>query len=214
MVEGNKALQSTKGWNWGNYTLEDDHLDFKVDGKPCFIVPYKDIALANVQTKNEISLEFQQEENAKDKSDIICEMRFFIPNQEADGADKENESNVSAAQRMKEKISEKANLGEFAGDAIASVKELPFMIPRGKYTLDLYTDFLKMHGTTHDYKVIYKDIEKAFMLEKPDGKHVALVIQLRNALRQGQTLHHFLVIQTAVDKEEKVKLNLSEDALK
>jgi len=107
-------------------------------------------------------------------------MRFFIPNQdneEPENSQEEHEQpQISAAQKLKDMISEKANLGEFAGDAIASVKDMPFIIPRGKYSLDLYDDFLKMHGTTHDYKVIYKDIEKAFMLQKPDGRHIAFVI--------------------------------------
>jgi structure-specific recognition protein 1 len=43
------------------------------------------------------------------------------------------------------------------------------LIPRGNYTMDFYSDYLKLHGKTHDYKVIYQDILKVFLLPKPDS---------------------------------------------
>lgn len=52
---------STKGWNWGNYKLEDDRMSFTVNGQKCFVINYKDIALSNASGKNEVTLEFQQE---------------------------------------------------------------------------------------------------------------------------------------------------------
>jgi structure-specific recognition protein 1 len=57
------------------------------------------------------------------------------------------------------------------------------IIPRGKYTLDLYNNFLKLHGKTHDYKLNYKDINKGFLLPKPDEIHMAYVLQLKTPLR-------------------------------
>ena len=36
------------------------------------------------------------------------------------------------------------------------------MIPRGKYTFDMYEDFAKFHGRTFDYKVMYADVKKVF----------------------------------------------------
>jgi structure-specific recognition protein 1 len=48
-----------------------------------------------------------------------------------------------------------AGLGNFAGEKIARIEELPMLIPRGKYSLDMYDKFLKIHGKTHNYKVKY-----------------------------------------------------------
>jgi len=76
-------------------------------------------------------------------------------------------------------------IGEFAGEVIAQLSELNLLIPRGKYSLDLYTTFLKLHGRTHDYKIMYKDINKGFLLPKPDGVYMAYVIHLKSPLRQG-----------------------------
>ena len=68
------------------------------------------------------------------------------------------------------------------------------MIPRGKYTMEMYEDFAKFHGRTHDYKIMYKDIRKVFQLPRADTLQMSIVIQLSKPLKQGQTLHHFIII--------------------
>ena len=47
--------------------------------KSCFSLKYKDIAVTNAAKENEVSIEFQDSEDNK-KGDIICEMRFYVPN--------------------------------------------------------------------------------------------------------------------------------------
>ena len=80
-------MQSTKsairGWNWGQYTLGDSAMEFEVDGKPCFEIPYNEIALSTASGKNEVALEFRQDASGK-KGDILCEMRFHVPSKEID----------------------------------------------------------------------------------------------------------------------------------
>ncbi len=56
---------------------------FKVDGKRCFSVAYKEIALSTANGKNEVAFEFNNEPE-KQKGDVICEMRFHVPNNEVD----------------------------------------------------------------------------------------------------------------------------------
>ncbi len=58
---------ATKGWNWGNVDCNEGQLNFKVANKPCFSVPYTEIASANMTDKNEIILEFHQDDTAKDQ---------------------------------------------------------------------------------------------------------------------------------------------------
>lgn len=50
------------------------------------------------------------------------------------------------------------------------------MIPRGNYSLDFYANFAKLHGKTHDYKILNKDFNKIFLLRKPDGVHMVMLI--------------------------------------
>lgn len=147
-----------------------------------------------------------------DKGDILCEMRFFVPNTELENTDgtkeekkkgkkkaapkddgmedgdedsdeEEDDVEITPAKILNDKIVAAAGLGEFAGDVIASLAELPMIIPRGKYTLDLFSTFAKLHGRTHDYKILYKDINKGFLLPKPDGVHMAYVLHLKAPLR-------------------------------
>jgi structure-specific recognition protein 1 len=102
---------------------------------------------------------------------------------EEDEDEDEDEDQITPAQILNEKIVKAAGIGEFAGEVIASLAELPMIIPRGKYSFDLYSTFAKLHGRTNDYKILYKDINKGFLLPKPDGNHMAYVLHLKVPLR-------------------------------
>ena len=107
-------------------------------------------------------------------------MRFFVPNVEEteeqkqpaedkpmkadkdDDAEDEEEEEITPAKVFNDKILKMAGLGDSAGDLVASFHDLPLQVPRGKYTLDMFTTYAKFHGRTHDYKIMYKDIQKVF----------------------------------------------------
>ena len=117
--------------------------------------------------------------------DILCEMRFYVPNMEKtdedeepgkdaedkidsgankDGDEKSENSadEITPAKIFNDQILKFANLGDSAGEIIASFHDLPLMVPRGKYTLNMFSNYAKFHGRTHDYKIMYKDIVKMF----------------------------------------------------
>jgi len=52
---------STKGWNWGHYELTDKEIQFMVDKKYCFGIPYAEIAVSTAKGKNEVAIEFTSE---------------------------------------------------------------------------------------------------------------------------------------------------------
>ena len=91
---------------------------------------------------------------------------------------------------------------------------MQMLVPRGKYSFNVYNNYLKLHGKTHDYKILFKDINRAFLLPKPDGAHMIYIISLKTPLRQGQTTHSYIVIQLKRDREEKVNINLSPEEIK
>jgi hypothetical protein len=41
-------------------------------------------------------------------------------------------------------------------------------VPRGHYEIECYASFLKLHGKTYDYKVMYSSIVGVYSLPKPD----------------------------------------------
>lgn len=55
---------------------------------------------------------------------------------------------ITSAMILSSKIKKLAKIEEFAGDAIATIPELPMLVPRGKYSLDLQGEFAKFHGRT------------------------------------------------------------------
>ena len=55
-----------------------------------------------------------------------------------------------------------AGLGDTMGELITSFSDIPLMVPRGKYSMDLYQNYVRFHGRTHDYKIMYKDISQLF----------------------------------------------------
>ena len=120
---------------------------------------------------------------------------------------------MTAAKLFDSKIHKRANIGEFAGEVICSIHDLPMIIPRGNQSLEFYSNFAKLHGKTHDYKIMYKDINKIFMLQKPDGVHMVYLLHLDQPLRQGMTLHHFIALNFEVERETTVKINLTPDEI-
>ncbi|KAI6648007.1 FACT complex subunit SSRP1-like [Oopsacas minuta] len=66
---------NVKGWNWGKVNITGSLLDFSVEDKTAFEIPLSQVN-KSTHTKNEITLEFHQSEEAP-----VClvEMRFHIP---------------------------------------------------------------------------------------------------------------------------------------
>jgi structure-specific recognition protein 1 len=94
------------------------------------------------------------------------------------------------------------------GESIAVVPELPLILPRGKFDVHFLKNALKIHGPSHDYKIPYKNILKAFLLPKPDGVHINFVLSLSSALRgQGNTNYPFLVFQFKNKNEKSIQLS-------
>jgi structure-specific recognition protein 1 len=69
-----------------------------------------------------------------------------------------------------------------------------------------------MRGQKYDYKIRYDDINRLFLLPKPDEVHMAFVIALDKPIRQGQQRYQYLVMQACKDPDE-VTVNLDEETL-
>ena len=165
---------------------------------------------------NELDIYLEERENAKAEE---RKQRKAAAGKDEGGKEDESEESdgteeaVTAAKLFDQKIHQKANIGQFAGEIVASIPDLPMVIPRGNYTLDFYSNFAKLHGKTHDYKIMFKDIDKIFMLEKPDGVHMAYILHLSTPLRQGMTLHHFIAMNFEFEREVNVRINLTPEEI-
>lgn len=88
------------------------------------------------------------------------------------------------------------------------------------FTVRRYETFMRVHGTTNEYRIQYSDISRFYMLEKPMGRKGAseeasffyFVICLDKPIRQGQQKYPFLVWQTQ-NEETELAVNMEEAAL-
>lgn len=128
-----------------------------------------------------------------------------------DDQNQTNEQEVHNADNIKEAIMKHLNIGSL-DEAIAVVQEVPMVTPRGKFDFHFLNNVLKIHGTSFDYKINYKNMSRAFMLPKPDGIHIAFVIALVSPLKQGKTTYPYLVFQIKNNQEKTVELNLPQNA--
>ena len=101
-----------------------------------------------------------------------------------------------------------------SGDNIVLFSELPCLTPRGRYDIELFPNFMRLHGKTYDYKIAFDTITRLLLLPKPDDQHILFVVGLEPPIRQGQTRYPFLVLQFPREEEMDVELNLSEEVLR
>jgi structure-specific recognition protein 1 len=202
-------------------------------------VPYDEISNTNLAGRNEVAVEFSVGDDEKATNgngvnghgpkkgkkaaagrDQLVEMRFYIPGmttrKEAEGDDAASdadEEEKNAVTLFYDTLIEKAEIGETAGDSIASFLDVLHLTPRGRFDIDMFKDALRLRGKTYDYKIQFDHVKKFMVLPKPDEVHCMLCIGLDPPLRQGQTKYSFIVMQFKKDDEITLDLNLTEEEL-
>ncbi|KAM4062210.1 structure-specific recognition protein (SSRP1) domain-containing protein [Hirsutella rhossiliensis] len=227
-----------RGWNWGKAEFSKAELTFNVQNKPAFELPYSEIGNTNLAGRNEVAVEMSLPQDANDTGtagqggargkgkkagagrDQLVEMRFYIPGtttkKEAEGGEdaaSDDGEEQNAATLFYETLIEKAEIGEMAGDTIATFLDVLHLTPRGRFDIDMYEASFRLRGKTYDYKIQYDAIKKFMVLPKPDDMHCMLCIGLDPPLRQGQTRYPFVVMQFKKDEEVTIDLNFDEAEL-
>lgn len=168
-----------------------------------FEIPNKLIQNCSI-IKNELVLEFN-DANQEIEGDFLTEMRLYVHQQT-------DENDVIEA--LDKKIRDNIVLDDKSDDFLVLLPDLPFAVPRGKYTADLCRRSIKLHGSSYNYNISFKNITKAFLLLMPDKQNVCFVMGFDKPLRQGQTIYKFAIIQFKVDQEVEFELKPDEETLK
>ncbi|GAA6004523.1 uncharacterized protein JCM10292_005655 [Rhodotorula paludigena] len=173
----------------------------------------------------------------KQQPDEVSEMRLYIPgsargmkkkgdkakaraegvkgenasddDDDEDDDDEDDEEGEAAAIAFHEAVKEKAAIGEISGEAMCTFPEVLCTTPRGRFDIDIYGDFMRLKGKTYDYRVAYTQVQRLFLLPKPDDIHSQLVVNIDPPIRQGQTRYPYLVMQFM--REEMMELDLNID---
>ncbi|POY75542.1 hypothetical protein BMF94_1445 [Rhodotorula taiwanensis] len=126
----------------------------------------------------------------------------------------DDEEGEGAAQAFHDAVKEKAAIGQISGEAVCTFPEVLCTTPRGRFDIDIYDEFMRLRGKTYDYRVAYNQVQRLFLLPKPDDIHSQLVVNIDPPIRQGQTRYPYLVMQFAKDEIMELDLNLDDDTLR
>ena len=191
-----------KGWNWGSTEFNGPLMEFHNDQKPIFEIPLSDVSSATVN-KNEVTVEFHQD----DDNDLsLVEMRFYVPNAGT-------EAQEVPADIFHKSVMKYADVIKATGDVIVKFEQVLLQTPRGRYDVDMYPSFLRLHGKSYDYKIPYTTMIRLFLLPHNDQRSVYFVITTDPPIRQGQTRYPHIVIQFIKDDWSDLTLEIDEETL-
>ncbi|KAI9630589.1 hypothetical protein KEM48_013743 [Puccinia striiformis f. sp. tritici PST-130] len=158
---------SLRGWNWGKVDVQASDLAFMVAGKLAFEVPLGLVHNSSI-SKTEVAVEFLDQTNQpkldglsgvsranakKTTTDQLVEMRLYVPgnasntgnNEGNSEADDQGDGELSAAQVLHDLIRKKLRLVEFK-ERGSSLSRYSCTTPRGRYDIDMHSDFLRLRG--------------------------------------------------------------------
>jgi structure-specific recognition protein 1 len=149
---------SLRGWNWGKAEFGKAELSFNVQSRSAFDIPFTEVSNTNLAGKGEVAIEFSLPGDGEETGtnghlggargggkkagaprDQLVEMRFYIPGMTAaktksedgeDGEVDEDAEEQQAADVFYQTLSEKAEIGEVAGDTIATFQDVLHLTPR------------------------------------------------------------------------------------
>ncbi len=84
---------------------------------------------------------------------------------------------------LETEVKNKITLLENTDKLIVTLPDLPFNVPRGKYTAYIYSKLFKLHGKSYNYSIYYTNIKRVFMLPLPDGENIYLLMNFTKPLR-------------------------------
>lgn len=203
-----------------------------MDGKTtAFDIPIADISNTSVTGKNEVMVELAQPEHVDKRTDSIVEIRFHsaargeASTEDGDVVDEDKlmrddsepaVEKIGPLQQLVEQIKTASPLMALSSDVLVSLSDLPCLVPRGRFELDMTDRQMRLHGKTYDHKISFSSIVKLFLLPRPDDMHVLFVVALDPPIRQGQTRYPFLVFSFLKDDEAEftVKDTIDDEALR
>lgn len=180
-----------------------------------FFIPYTETETEMIEEgsgseEEEEGKEKEKEENDEEKSSKM----------EEEGQEKEEEEvkdkeppALTYAETIHKELRKKAKIDESMGELICTIQSLSLVVPRGKYMVDLHKNNMRLHGSTFNYKIMYQDIVKAFLLPMNNDIHYSIVLGFSKPLRQGNTIYPYIIFQFKKAKKINLEMKASEELL-
>lgn len=229
-VSLSKTEAQINGRNWGEVSVTKSAINFTVDGKDAFEVATKDIAAVSLATKHEVVMEFHVDDVAQQSSkDALVEMSFYVPptssrwGVDEPDADDPDEEERTGAKNLQDAILDVADVAADTGTPIAEFESVSLVAPRGKVSVELHAQFMRLTGAAADFKIQYSALQRVFLLPKPNSAQTYAVMHLDPPIRKGQTFYAHIVaqfnqneeleIEPDADKETRAKFPNLEDGV-
>ena len=164
----------------------------QLHNKKAFEIPLESIQSYNY-LNNELVLGLAGE--AEEGRDCLTEVRFFQQ------PSKENQR--SQLERVEAALGNR--IPDEDSNRICTLIDLPFVVPRGKYSADVSTDGFLFHGSSYSFHSSFANVAKCFCLEMPDKLTVCFVLGFEKPPRQGQTVYRYAVLQFRIDTHIRVE---------
>ena len=216
-------MYSSSGAHYGELAIEDKTLSLKgVNDKTAFKVKLDNLAQCVLpqNNRNELELQFQENDNVARDEDCLVQMTFHFPdkevkeNEDNENENEEEEDEQTAAELFQKSVVDTGVIKTLTSNIIVEFdREMgTFVTPRGRYLIQMTSTYMRMAGAQYDYKILYSDIQSLFLLPKPDGTRMAFVISLAKPIRQGNQKYQHLVLETH-KLEETVQVNLTDEEI-
>ena len=191
---------SVKGWNWGAVNFNGSSLSFEVGKSDAFEIPLPAVQQCT-SGKNEVALEF----HTNDESAVsLSEIRFHIPTNEA-------VSDQDPVEAFKDAVLKKAAVMSTSGDAIAILREVSALSPRGRFSIKIFPNYVHLHGKSFDYKIPSTSMVRLFLLPHKDSRQMHVAVNVDPPMKQGQTRYHYLVLIFKEEDELEIELPFTEE---
>ncbi|KAK8926025.1 FACT complex subunit SSRP1 [Platanthera zijinensis] len=208
-IKPDEKQLSVSGRNWGELDTNGNMLTFLVGSKQAFEISLADVAQTQLQGKNDVYLEFHVDDTTgANEKDSLMDLCFHIPNSNTQYVGDENHP---PAQVLLDKISAMADIGSSTEDAIATFDGIAILTPRGRYSVEIHLQFMRLHGQANDFKIQYSHVVRLFLLPKSNQPHTFVVVTIDLPIHKGQTLYTHIVIQFETESVVEGTLSISEE---
>jgi structure-specific recognition protein 1 len=183
------------GGNFGDVVLNESSLQMNSakTGKPAFELRLHNVSQCVLpgNNKDEVEIQFHDNDEQNQQEDGLVQIRMRFP-----GADEDDDE--TPAEIFQKRIMERGMIHSVTGDVLVDFTEEQgtFITPRGRYAMQMYSTFMRMHGAKYDYKINYEDIGTIYLLHRPDNISSSIVISLEKPIRQGNQKYPYLVLQS------------------
>lgn len=174
-VKLQKKELSSKGRSFGGVRINGNNLELLDDVDSLIApIPLTSIGLAAAPGKNEVEIQCIDDDTVEREDECLVEMKLYVPEEanvpgveafknkrkaskssSADGEDEEDEGELSTSAALHAMITEAAGIRGVTGDALVELPEDAgsFLVPRGRFAIEFYPQFLRLIGSSYEFKV-------------------------------------------------------------